>query len=133
MKLLLDTHAFLWSYSLPSRLPPVARKAIESTLNEVIVSALSFWEISIKIKIGKLEPIGSHPGSLTDIADSLGFTTIPILPSEAASYNELTEATHSDPFDRMLIWQAIQREMILVSGDAEFKRFTKYGLELLWN
>lgn len=57
---------------------------------------------------------------------------MPLLPDEAATYGNLTEETHNDPFDRMLIWQAISRKLVLVSGDSEFKRFKKDGLRLLW-
>ena len=99
MKLLLDTHVFLWSFSAKQRLAARARSAIEDSDNEVLVSAVSFWEIAIKIRLGKLEAVGSHPSDLVAVAETLGFTPIPILPSEAASYGSLLESTHSDPFD----------------------------------
>ncbi len=132
MKLLLDTHTFLWAYSEPNRLPPAAKAAITDANNEVMVSAVSFWEIAIKISIGKLKPIGSHPTELVRVAESLEMKPIPLLPEEAANYVNLNEATHFDPFDRMLIWQAIQRDMTLVSRDPEFKKFKADGLKLLW-
>lgn len=132
MRLLLDTHAFLWSYSQPKKLPKLAREAIEDQSNEVFVSSVSFWEISIKVAVGKLEPVGKHPDELVEVARSLGFTPLPLLPEEAAGYGHLTESTHFDPFDRMLFWQAINRGLILVSGDDQFKRFKKDGLKLLW-
>jgi PIN domain nuclease of toxin-antitoxin system len=62
----------------------------------------------------------------------MDFQLIALESEEAASHQRLIEATHFDPFDRMLIWQAISRKMILVSGDAEFKRFKPDGLKLLW-
>src|SRR5688572_21562658 len=132
MKFLLDTHAFLWAYTQQDRLPLTVRDAITDPDNEVCVSAVSFWEISIKVSIGKLKPIGPHPKDAVAIANALGFNPIPLLPEEAASYGDLTEDTHFDPFDRMLIWQAISGRMVLVSGDPEFKRFKKDGLKLLW-
>ena len=132
MRLLLDTHAFLWSYSQPKKLPKVARDAIEDQSNEVFVSAVSFWEISIKVSIGKLETVGKHPADAVEVARSLGFNPIPLLPEEAASYGNLTEDTHFDPFDRMLIGQAISRKLTLVGGDKEFAKFKKDGLRLLW-
>ncbi len=62
----------------------------------------------------------------------MGFTPISLTPVEAATYGNLAEDTHFDPFDRMLIWQAIGRKMVLISKDSNFKRFSKDGLELLW-
>ncbi|MEQ1763662.1 MAG: type II toxin-antitoxin system VapC family toxin [Pyrinomonadaceae bacterium] len=132
MRLLLDTHAFLWSFSQPKKLPKIARDAIEDQSNEVFVSAVSFWEISIKVSIGKLEPVGKHPAEAVEVARSLGFNPIPLLPEVAASYGNLTENTHFDPFDRMLIWQAISQRLTVVSGDSDFSKFKKDGLKLLW-
>ena len=132
MRLLLDTHTFLWAYSEPDKLTASARNAISDTGNEVFVSAVSFREISIKISIGKLTPVGQHPSDIVTVAESLGMKPIPLLPAEAANYISLTEKTHFDPFDRMLIWQAIQRDMTLVSRDPEFKKFKSDGLKLLW-
>ncbi len=86
MRLLLDTHTFLWTYSEPKRLPRLAYDAISDTKNEVSVSAVSFWEISIKVSIGKLQPIGSHPTEIVGVAESLGIKPIPLLPDEAANY-----------------------------------------------
>lgn len=132
MKLLLDTHTFLWAYSEPGRLPVTARERIIDPDNEVFVSAVSFWEISIKVAIGKLKPVGQHPSETVRVAISLGMKPIPLLADEGATYGNLTEDTHFDPFDRMLIWQAIQRDLILVSGDPEFTKFKSDGLKLLW-
>lgn len=130
MKLLLDTHTFLWAVSAPSRLPTEARSAIEDMANQAFVSAIALWEIAIKVRIGKLD-LG-WDDDLIAAALNAGIEPLPLKPEEAASYGDLGESSHNDPFDRMLIWQAIKREMILVSGDPEFKRFDKYGLKLLW-
>ena len=94
MRVLLDTHAFLWAYSEPGRLPDLASRTIADPDNDVFVSAVSFWEISIKISIGKLKPVGHHPTELIEVANSLGIISIPLTPEEAASYGDLTESTH---------------------------------------
>ena len=132
MKLLLDTHTFIWAYSEPKQLPALAGATITNPNNEVFVSAVSFWEIAIKIAIGKLKPIGHHPTKLVQVAESLGIKPISLLPEEAATYVNLTENTHFDPFDRMLIWQAISRKLTLISNDSRFERFVPEGLKLLW-
>jgi len=57
---------------------------------------------------------------------------IDLTPEEANTYSDLAENTHNDPFDRMLIWQCIRRNMTMVSKDTEFKKFKDYGLKVLW-
>lgn len=130
MRLLLDTHTFLWAVSEPSRVPAKARRAIEDKTNQAFVSAIGLWEITIKVRIGKLD-LGWDDDLIT-AALNAGIEPLPLTPEESATYGEFTEPSHNDPFDRMLIWQAIQRGMILVSGDPEFKKFKSEGLRLLW-
>lgn len=130
MRLLLDTHTFLWAISAPRRLPSKARAAIEEQSNEVFVSAVSLWEIAIKVRLKKLN-LG-WDDDVIDAALNGGFVPVSLTPGEATTSVNLTENTYFDPFDRMLIWQAISRKMVLVSGDSEFNRFKKDGLRLLW-
>lgn len=130
MKLLLDTHTFLWAVSKPSRLPTKARTAIENQSNQAFVSAISLWEITIKVRIGKLD-LGWDDDLITAGLNA-GIETLSLTPDEAATYDELAEPSHNDPFDRMLIWQAIQRDLVLVSADPEFEKFKPFGLKLLW-
>lgn len=130
MRLLLDTHAFLWAITEPEKLSAKSRAAIEVNANDTFVSSVSLWEISIKVRINKLR-LGSNDDLLL-AADRTGIQTIPLIPEEATTYGQLAEATHNDPFDRMLVWQAISRKMTLVSGDSEFERFKSDGLKLLW-
>ena len=132
MNLLLDTHAFLWTVLNPRRLPEAALSAVEDQENEVFVSAVSLWEISIKYRLGKIDLINLTTEDLIPSALKMGYLLIELPPEEAVTQGNLKENTHFDPFDRMLIWQAISRELTLVSGDAEFRRFTKHGLKLLW-
>lgn len=130
MRLLLDTHTFLWAISEPERLPVKARRAIEDETIPTFVSAIALWEITIKVRIGKLD-LGSDDDLIT-AALNAGIEPLPLTPEEAATYGELTESSHNDPFDRMIIWQAIQRDLVLVTGDPEFKKFKTDGLKLLW-
>lgn len=130
MRLLLDTHTFLWTVSEPARLPKPARRIIEDKSNQVFISSISLWEITIKVRIGKLD-LGLNTDLITTALNA-DIEPISLTPEEASSYGELTEPSHNDPFDRMLIWQAISRKMTLVSGDPEFSRFKADGLKLLW-
>jgi PIN domain nuclease of toxin-antitoxin system len=130
MRLLLDTHSFLWTISEPARLPPKARRAVEDSSNQAFVSAIALWEITIKVRIGKLD-LGSD-SDLINAATNAGIELLPLTAEEAATYGDLKESLHNDPFDRMLIWQAIQRNLVMISGDPEFAKFKPDGLKLLW-
>ena len=132
MRYLLDTHAFIWALSAPAKLPPKARKVIEDPESAVFVSSVSFWEIAIKVRSKRLAPVGSPSSSPVEAAESMGFSPIALTPVEAATQGNLTEDSHFDPFDRMLIWQAIQRDLTLISRYPEFAKFKKDGLKLSW-
>jgi PIN domain nuclease of toxin-antitoxin system len=132
MKYLLDTHTLLWTIGKSKNLSSNANKAIKNHENEIFVSAVSLWEISIKCRIGKLSIDGLELEELLDLIEKMEFELISLTPEESISYGKLDEPNHKDPFDRMLIWQAIQRKMVLISKDTKFSQFEKYGLKLLW-
>jgi PIN domain nuclease of toxin-antitoxin system len=132
MKLLLDTHAFLWSLFSPEKLGQRARREIISPENEVSVSVVTFWEVSLKYALGKLELSGVAPEELPDFADQMGLEILPIHPAEASSFHRLPRHSHKDPFDRIIIWQAIQRSLTLVSKDRNFTDYRGVGLDVVW-
>ena len=132
MKYLLDTHTFLWAISSSQMLPEKVRLEIKNPQNEVFVSSVNLWEIAIKERIKKLDLGGIEVGNLVVLAEEMGIQLIGLSPEEAVSYGKLEEDTHFDPFDRMLIWQAIGRKLILISKDAAFNKFVPHGLRLLW-
>src|SRR6185436_10509114 len=113
MKYLLDTHTFLWTLAEPRKLPEAVLAATRNPDNEVFISSVSLWEIAIKTRRGKLDLGGVLNEHLPALAEKMGIQTIPLTPAEASTYGNLTEDTHFDPFDRMLIWQAISRKMVL--------------------
>ena len=132
MNCLLDTHTFLWAVSNSGKLSDKAAAAIKNPANAVFVSAVSFWEISIKTRIKKLDLETLEPEDLLVFAEKMRFQTISLSPEEAVSYHRLKESAHTDPFDRMLVWQSISRNLTLVSKDREFASFIPHGLSLLW-
>lgn len=132
MKYLLDTHVFLWATGQSKRLPSKVVTTITDLRNDVFVSAVSFWEIAIKVRTGKLDIGKNKPSDLPSRASDMGMILLGLSPEESATMGQLAEDTHFDPFDRMLIWQAISRKMTLVSGDKGFERFKPDGLRLLW-
>jgi PIN domain nuclease of toxin-antitoxin system len=131
MRLLLDTHTFIWKLVDPAKVPPTVYAKTKNPDNELLLSAVSLWEIAIKMRKGKLD-LGVESYRLIELAATMGIQTISLSADEVATYDQLTEDSHFDPFDRLLIWQAIQRDLILVSGDPQFSKFKKDGLKLLW-
>lgn len=132
MKLLVDTHVFLWLLLEPRRIPRKSMEALQDPASEVLLSAVSLWEITIKARLGKLTLQNLTTDDLIPSAQAMGISLMPLTPEEAVSQNILKENTHSDPFDRILIWQAISRGLTLVSADSEFQLFRQDGVKLLW-
>ena len=121
MRVLLDTHAFLWANIDPDRLGP-QRRVIESRRNELLVSAATSWEIAIKVGRGKLER-PAHPARwMPDRIRALGATGIAIEHAHALAVRELPQV-HSDPFDRLLVAQAKALGVPILSADEVFDRY----------
>ena len=132
MKYLLDTHAFLWTVCGSRNIPKMTRSAIRNPDNDVYVSSVSFWEIALKARLGKLDLGSIKTDDLIGLSEEMGMELISLAPEEAVSYGKLEESSHFDPFDRMLIWQAIGRSLTMISKDSEFGKFVPHGLKLLW-
>jgi PIN domain nuclease of toxin-antitoxin system len=132
MNCLLDTHTFLWAAFSPDKLSAKARKEVRSAENRVCVSTISFWEISLKFSLGKIELEGCAPDDMPDIAAQMCVEIIQPTPHETASFYQLPKIGHKDPFDRMIIWQAIQQQFVLISKDAQFPEYKEFGLKVLW-
>ncbi|GAH52557.1 unnamed protein product, partial [marine sediment metagenome] len=133
MKYLLDTHVLLWSISKSKELSGKARGIIEDSSNEVFVSSVSLWEISLKYSLGKLVLGSIGPEDIPSYCNRLGYQIMPIGPIEASTYHNLKKfEDHKDPFDRMLIHQCIQMKMILVSRDTRMGLYKKQGLKCIW-
>jgi PIN domain nuclease of toxin-antitoxin system len=126
---LLDAHSFLWSAFDPEKLSRPVRAELANCSNPVYVSSVTLWEISLKAGIGKLTLTHCLPDELPEIADRMGYLSLPLEPHEAASFHRLPRYTHKDPFDRMMIWQAIQRKLNLISKDSAFDEYHLMGLQ----
>ena len=122
MRVLLDTHAFLWAASAPEELRDEARAAIENRENEIFVSAAAAWEIVIKVGLGKLAVPGEPAVWLPARVRSLGFAFLPIEVSHALAVGALPKI-HSDPFDRMMIAQAQSEGLIFATRDPESRKY----------
>ena len=116
MKLLLDTHTFLWYISADKKLPADVRDAIRSPANEVYFSVASLWEVIIKCQIGKL--VLPQPPEIY-VAEQRERHMISSLSLDEASVKQLAKlpSLHRDPFDRMLVCQAIEHSLTIVTVD----------------
>lgn len=128
MKYLIDTCAFLWWCLDPKRIPAATRERVEDGANEVLLSAASCWEIVIKHGLGRLE-LPTTPGAFVlDEVQANHFTTIAISPSHTFALEKLPEI-HKDPFDRMLVAQAVCEQATLLTNDATI---AKYSVKTVW-
>ena len=125
---MLDTHAFLWWIEGNRRLPARVRRAIGDDRNTKFVSAASAWEITTKYRIGKLPEASELAPNVADAIADEGFEELPISVQEGARAGALPEL-HRDPFDRILIAQAILNDLTLVSGEG---LFDQYGVQRYW-
>ncbi len=123
MKLLLDTHTFLWTISEPDRIPEHQRSQVMSLANRVYVSAVSVAEIMIKVSIGKLRfDFDPNEQILAAGFDPLDFSGPDAMRLRSLPFH------HRDPFDRMLISQALERQLSVVTQDSAFRH---YGCRLV--
>ncbi len=132
MTYLLDTHTLLWVLFEDDKLSEKAKVAVKNPDNEIYVSIISYWEISLKYALDKLELDEITPESLPKKAKEIGIETLELSEKEAATFHKLPRLKHKDPFDRLIIWQAINRGITLISKDKPVKEYRKFGLNILW-
>jgi PIN domain nuclease of toxin-antitoxin system len=128
VRLLLDTHAFLWAAADPDQLRPNARVAIEDRVNEVFVSAGVAWEITIKAALGKLTVPTDPAVWFSARVRSLGFQALDISAAHALAVGGLPDI-HRDPFDRIMIAQAQIEGLTFVTRDPENQKYPINVLE----
>lgn len=128
MRLLLDTHTFIWWMTNDRALPASARRTIGDEDNEIFLSAATAWEMAIKHKIGKLPIVAGFIADVPGAMEAEGFIELPV----SVVHGQLAGALdghHKDPFDRMLISQALCEDLTLISNET---RFDAYGVTRLW-
>lgn len=121
MKLLLDSHILVWLAAMSTKLPAQARLLIEDTDNSLFFSAASIWELSVKHALGR-DDIPVHPRVLYRALLDNGFKELPVT-SEHAFALEALPPIHKDPFDRILIAQALSEGMLLLTSDETIARY----------
>ncbi len=128
MKLPLDTHTIIWAVDQPSALGPSARTVLADPANDLMLSAGTIWEIAIKVGLKKLTFSLPYRQWITRAMNDLGVTVLPVT-VEYADVQAGLPQHHRDPFDRLLIAQAMVENVQLVSNDDVFDQ---YGVSRLW-
>jgi len=128
MKVLVHTHTFLWALLHDHRLFTKAKHVLRSNEHELVFSLVSLWEIAIKIKVGKLNAIGSSVAYIRDEMNAYGMELLPIRYEHILQFESLPHH-HNDPFDRVLIAQSITESLPILTCD---KAFEKYGAKVIW-
>jgi PIN domain nuclease of toxin-antitoxin system len=125
MRLLLDTHVFLWAVAGSAELKSPVRRTMERA-EQIYVSAASIWEIAIKARLGKIE---AEPEELVRSIGASGFLELPVRADHAAGVAKLA-LHHTDPFDRLLIAQAIAEPLRLLTADSTLIRYGELVLPI---
>ena len=132
MKYLLDTHYVLWSLLEPSKINEKIKEILEDPNKIKNISKISFWEISVKYKIGKLELNGITPEDILAGSQEAGFEIYDLSVEDITSSYKLPFIdNHRDPFDRLIIWQCMQNDLIMITADEKIKEYGKFNLKLL--
>jgi len=128
MRILFDTHAFLWAIENDAKLSLRARQVFSHTGNEVLLSVASIWEILLKVETGKLRSVGATSSFIRTQCRKACITILPILLEHVLRLESLP-VHHRDPFDRIILAQALEERIPIVSVDAKFRQ---YPVEVLW-
>ncbi len=122
MKVLLDTHVFVWAIAYPERLSPLAKRVIENPENEVLLSVASVWEMTVKVSLGKLTiPAPAIPFVQKQLVrQRIGLLAIQL--SHLARLEKLP-LDHRDPFDRLLVAQCLEEDATLITVDSQLRRY----------
>ncbi len=128
MNVLLDTHVLLWAALAPASLSPDTAAIVADEANIVVVSAASAWEIATKVRLGKLPGAETFEREFLDVLDDAGYSLLAIDLEDALRAGRLP-GVHRDPFDRMLVAQALGRDLPLLSNDAKLDAF---GIRRIW-
>lgn len=133
MKYLLDTHSFIWAITDSKKLSRNVTQIIEDRRNDVSVSIITFWEISLKHSIGKLSLGKLNPQDFISLAGESDISIAGLSATLVATSHQLPwKGQHKDPFDRMLIWNAIKNDFHIISKDSDFSLYEDLGLQVVW-
>ena len=131
MNYLVDTHYLLWSLIDPSRIKKHVAEVITDTQTIKYVSKISFWEIALKYSIGKLKLEGTTPKEILTASRESGFKILDIGEDDIVTSHLLPFVeNHRDPFDRLIVWQCIRNDIVLVTTDIRLRAYEPHGLKI---
>ncbi|MCC7464749.1 MAG: type II toxin-antitoxin system VapC family toxin [Saprospiraceae bacterium] len=123
----------VWALTNASQLSANVSQILENPSNQILVSPISFWEISLKYSLGKLLLEGITPEVFPSACLAVDFDILPLDPHIVATLHLLKSTHHKDPFDRMLIWQSILLKIPLISKDTMVAQYASEGLQVVWH
>ena len=132
MNFLVDTHVFLWIVFSPQKISKRLKSILLDPQSTKFVSIITFWEIALKYQLGKIDLKGVYPDDLSSVARNSGFEFLNLEFETTSTFYKLPMLKNKDPFDRMLAWQAISNNFILVTQDHEFALYQHHGLKTVW-
>jgi len=130
MTYLADTHILIWAQNSPGKLSPTIKDCLDDRSEMCYFSPVSLWEIAIKYGLGRLNLNGHTPEEFLEELDKSFFDCLPLDNSVIASSHKLPRL-HGDPFDRLLIWQAISSGCTLLSADKATDAYVAHGLSVV--
>jgi PIN domain nuclease of toxin-antitoxin system len=130
MKYLVDTHVLLWSFIEPEKLSKNIKEILLDDENEIYYSPINLWEISIKYALKKLNLKNINPEEFYEELDN-SYYLCKSMDNNKIISNYHLPLLHKDPFDRFLIWEAIQNDFILLTVDGTIKEYKKLGLKII--
>lgn len=133
MNLLLDTHVMIWLVTSPNLLSKAIKNLIVKDDTILHTSTVSYWELSIKYGLGKIDLKEYTPVMIKDeLINQVQVKIMELGIEDTATFYQLNGNYHRDPFDRMLIWQAIRNNYIFITDDTNIKKYMSEGLKVLW-
>lgn len=132
MNYLVDTHVLLWTILSPKKISKNVKNILLDPELTKHVSAITFWEISLKYQLRKIDFMEITLDKLPTIAKDAGFEILNLDSDTAASFYKLPKIENKDPFDRMLAWQAICHDFCLLTRDRDFDDYKGRGLKIVW-
>lgn len=130
MQYLLDTHILLWLLFEPEKLSLNARNMVSKNSRSCYISGITFFEISLKFGLAKLDFGILKPIDIYNESVQLGFRTLEINSADMVDFYKLPQNLHKDPFDKMIVWQAIKNNLVLITQDEKLEVYKKSGLKI---
>lgn len=130
MRYLLDTHFVLWLLFDAEKVSSKIRVILENPKNEIYVSKISLWKISLKYGLGKLNLYNSKPEEIEKILLFNSYNILDFYSTDILSFYNLPQNLHKDPFDRMIVWQAIKNNLVLITQDEKLEEYKNSGLKI---